>query len=137
MHCPKCTSVSFTKKGFMDGKQRYGCRDCGCHFTRSTPKGYGSEKRMLAVLLYVHGLSMNAAAKLLRVSHQTAYRWIREAAEQCPMPSIDRSRTTEVEIDEMCLYLKKRAVESGCGRCTVVELDPSSPGRSVLVMRAH
>jgi transposase-like protein len=71
MHCPKCKSGAFSKNGFKVKKQRYKCKECGCNFTQSHKPGYEDKWRELAVLLYVYGLSMNAIARLLGISHQT------------------------------------------------------------------
>jgi|LakMenEpi03Aug12_release.lakeMendotaPanAssembly.Ray.scaffolds.fasta_scaffold2274938_1 transposase-like protein len=135
MHCPKCLSEAYSRNGYVSGVQRYRCKSCHCNFTRATPKGYPPRLRELSVLLYVFGLSMNAIATLLGVSHQTSYRWIKQAAKALPEPEI-RHTVTEVEIDEMCLFLKKRVAESGFGKCFVADLSSLSPGMLVLAMRA-
>lgn len=134
MHCPECKSESYAKNGFMSGKQRYRCKVCDYNFTRSYGRGYPERLRQLSVMLYIFGLSMNAIATLLGVSHQTTYRWIRKASKSLPNPEI-RHKITEVEIDEMCLFLKKRAAESGYGKSIVADLSNSLPGILVLVMR--
>lgn len=137
MHrCPSCGSEAYHKSGKIWGRQRYKCKSCRHQFTRFERRGYPERMRELSVLLYVYGLSMNAIATLLGVSHQTTYRWIKAAGKACPMPQTQH-KVTEAEIDEMCLFLKKRAAESGCGRCTAVELASLSPGTWVLVMREH
>jgi hypothetical protein len=60
-----------------------------------------------------------------------------------PQPEITE-KVTEVEIDEMCLILKKKAKESGFDpkggasqRCIVGELNDLSAGISVVVMRLN
>ena len=135
MHCPKCSSDAYSKNGFKDNKQRYKCKECGCNFTQSHLHGYEAKWRELAVLLYVFGLSMNSIARLLGVSHQTSYRWIKKAAESLPAQPEVIEKVTEVEIDEMCLYLKKKAKKSGYGRFIAAELNDLSAGTQVLVMR--
>ena len=106
MHCPKCGSEEKHKAGFHKGKQRYKCKPCGCFYTKSGPRGYPKRLHEVAVTLYVFGLSMNAIARLLGISHQTAYRWIKAKAQSLPPVEVHHS-VTEAEIDEMCLYLKK------------------------------
>lgn len=34
MRCPKCQSEARRKSGFMTGKQRYQCKECGCNYTK-------------------------------------------------------------------------------------------------------
>lgn len=134
MHCPKCGSDCYSKAGFHKKKQRYKCKNCGCFFTKSSGRGYPKQLHETAVTLYIFGLSMNAIARLLGVSHQTTYRWIRARAEALPRPVIHHS-VTEAEIDEMCLYLKKRAHASGYGKCIAANLKSLSPGMWVLAMQ--
>ena len=135
MHCPNCGSDAFCKNGMAGKKQRYRCKSCGCQFTQSHKRGYPPRMRELAVLLYVYGLSMNAIARLLGISHQTSYRWIRDKAESLPPQPQVHHKVTEAEIDEMCFYLKKSAKECGSGRCITVDLNSSSAGISGLVIR--
>ena len=135
MHCPKCTSEAYCKNGKVQRLQRYKCKICGCNFTQSHKHGYDQKYQEMAVLLYVYGLSMHAIARLLGVSHQTSYRWIRDKAESLPPQPEVLHKVTEVEIDEMCLYLKKRAEKSGYGRCIAVDLSNSLDGILVLAMR--
>ena len=56
LRCKGCGSEEHVRNGFMRGKQRYRCKDCGLNFTDTLVE---------AVLLYVSGLSMNRTAKLL------------------------------------------------------------------------
>ena len=135
MECPKCASDAYSKNGMVGKKQRFKCKHCGCSFTQGHRHGYPPKMRELAVLLYVYGLSMNAIARMLGISHQTSYRWIKEKAESLPPQPQTHHAVTEAEIDEMCLYLKKRARESGYGKCIAVDLSSSSAGISVLAMR--
>ena len=68
MHCPKCGSTNKVKAGFIKDAQHYKCKDCSCQFTRSEPKGFPFRVRLMAILLYTHGLSLNAIAKLVGAS---------------------------------------------------------------------
>ena len=47
----------------MRGKQRYRCKACGLNLTDTPPRGMPPRLKLLAVLLYVGGLSMNRTAK--------------------------------------------------------------------------
>ena len=68
LRCKRCGSGEHVKNGFMRGKQRYRCKACGLNFTDTPPRGMPLRLKLLAVLLYVSGLSMNRTAKLLGVS---------------------------------------------------------------------
>lgn len=100
MHSPKCGSVKKVKAGFIMDAQRYKGKDYTCHFTRSEPKGFPLRMRFTTILLYVHGLSLTAIAKLVAASPSAVLRWVKQfAKEQYEMPTPEES--TVIEIDEM------------------------------------
>jgi transposase-like protein len=47
-------------------RQRYRCKASGLNFTDTPPRGKPLALKVVAVLLYVSGLSMNRTAQLLR-----------------------------------------------------------------------
>ena len=115
LRCKRCGSEEQSKNGFMRGKQRYRCKACGLNFTDTPPRGMPFQVKVLAVLLYVSGLSMNRTAKLLGVSTPTVMAWIERFAgvyAQKPEPEPE-GRAVVVELDEMWHYLKK--VEQALG----------------------
>ncbi|MBE6440895.1 MAG: IS1 family transposase [Desulfovibrio desulfuricans] len=77
MYCRKCGSEAFVNNGFMAGVQRYKCKKCGFQFTRETPHGRPMKDKILALILYLSGLSMNAIGNIIEVSTQSIMRWIR------------------------------------------------------------
>ena len=63
--------------------------------------------KVLAVLLYMHGLSLNAIAKLLKVSTPVVLKWVRKFARENyekPKPG----SAVVIEVDEMWHYLQKK-----------------------------
>jgi transposase len=63
--------------------------------------------KVLAVLLYMHGLSLNAIAKLLKVSTPAVLKWVRKFAQENyekPKPG----SAVVIEVDEMWHYLQKK-----------------------------
>ena len=76
--CPRCCSVKFVKNGRHLEAQRYRCKPCGYQFTRKIPRGRPPGEKALAILLYTHGLSMNAVARLLGVTPPAVSRWVRD-----------------------------------------------------------
>ena len=82
MHCPKCGSVKKVKAGFIKDTQRYKCKNCSCQFTRSEPKGFPLRVRLMAIILYTHGLSLNAIAKLVGASTPAVLKWVRQFAKE-------------------------------------------------------
>lgn len=66
MHCPKCASGVSVKCGFIKGVQRYKCKDCGCQYTRSPPHGKPMQTKILALVLYLSGLSIGSCRQNFR-----------------------------------------------------------------------
>ena len=120
LQCKRCGSEEQRKNGFMRGKQRYLCKECGLNFTDTPPRGMPFRLKVVAVLLYVSGLSMNRTAKLLGVSTPSVMHWIEQfAKEHAPKPAPE-GRALVVELDEMWHYLKKRPTSCGSGRLGIV-----------------
>ncbi len=104
----------------MRGRQRYRCKACGLNFTDTPPRGKPFAMKLVTVLLYVSGLSMNRTAKLLGVSTPSVMTWIEQfAKEHAPKPAPE-GRALVIELDEMGHYLRKRPTSSGCGRLGIV-----------------
>jgi transposase-like protein len=78
MNCPKCTSDKSVKSGIIKGKQRYKCKECGCHYTvelKSTAKPQSMKKQ--ALHLYLEGLGFRSIGRFLGVSNVSVLNWIR------------------------------------------------------------
>jgi len=125
--CKKCASSSFVKSGYMNSKQRFRCKNCGCHFTEgdNRKKDSTAVKKALAVLLYATArTSFRRIGKILGVDHSLVYRWVREAAGRLPEPAV-ASGITEVELDEMWHFVKSKKTSSGSSKqLTVVQGEP-------------
>ncbi len=120
LRCKRCRSAEQVKNGFMRGRQRYRCKGCGLNFTDTPPRGMPFQLKVVAVLLYVSGLSMNRTAKLLGVSTPSVMAWIEQfAKEHAPKPEPE-GRAVVIELDEMWHYLKKSPTSSGYGRLGIV-----------------
>ena len=66
--------------------------------------------KILALILYLSGLSMNMTAQIIGVSTQTVMRWVRLFYHKFASPVQHISTIEEIEVDEMHSYLgKKRA----------------------------
>ena len=135
MHeCPKCHSHKTVKNGKHLKRQRYRCKICGFQFTRTTPRGRPSCEKALAVLLYTLGLSMNAIARLLKVSTPAVLRWIQTFAEKIyekPEPG----EAVIVELDEMWHSLGSKKTSSGFGKLIVAIPVSSLTGNAGVVIR--
>ncbi|MGH8558887.1 MAG: IS1/IS1595 family N-terminal zinc-binding domain-containing protein [Methylococcales bacterium] len=136
-HCPKCSSKQTVKNGYAKGKPRWKCKDCGYQFTRLSPRGKPLEMKLMCVLLYCHGVSLNALAGIYQVATSSVLRWVRTFAKQHyekPMPA---GRTIVMELDEMWHYLEKKHGNSGSGRLWIVIPENSSIGSVVIGLAQH
>ena len=99
MKCKKCQSSSYVKSGHIRGLQRYRCKDCGCQFTVTKPRGVPLLLKNLAIILYSHcGVSMLGIAKILKVSDVAVLKWIRKFSSNISLP---QESAKIVQIDEM------------------------------------
>ena len=90
--------------------------------------------KLLAVTLYVHGLSMDAIAKLLQVSTPAVLKWIRTFAEtHCTKPQ-STATAAVIELDEMWHFLKKSLPNSGSGKLIVAIQGGSWTGNAGIVI---
>ena len=134
MHWRKCGSEAFVKNGFMAGAQRYKCKKCGFQFTRETPHGRPMKDKILALVLYLSGLSMNAIGNIIGVSTQSIMRWIRMFYDKFIPQNEIETKFDEIEIDEMYSYINKKKIQSGSGRLLIITLEGFSAGDVVIVV---
>ncbi len=132
--CKRCGSAEHVKNGLMRGKQRYLCKRCGLTFTDTPARGKPLALKVVAVLLYVSGLSMNRTAKLLGVSTPTVQAWLEQFAAAYSQKPEPEGRAVVIELDEMWHYLKKSPSRSGSGRLGIV-LQASWTGSAAVVTR--
>ncbi len=117
--CKKCGSGRFVKNGLVRGHQRYRCRECGYNFTDTPPRGYPLEQKVLAVLLYLSGLSMRRTALLLGVSTPTIQEWIERMAEAFASKPEPQGRAIVLELDEMWHFVQKKRTSCGSGKLMI------------------
>ncbi len=119
IRCKRCGGTSFVKSGFARGHQRYRCRDCGCNFTDTPPRGKPPAMRALAVLLYAMGnASYGMIARLLGVSEVAVLKWIRKEAAALPEPTTPA--TVEiVQLDELWHFVDGKKTSAGSGKPSI------------------
>ena len=118
--CKRCGSTKHVKNGLMRGKQRYLCKTCGLAFTDTPARGKPLAMKVVAVLLYVSGLSMNRTAELLGVSTPTVQAWLEQFAAAYAQKPEPEGRAVVIELDEMGHYLKQSPSRSGSGKLGIV-----------------
>jgi transposase len=132
-HCPKCQSEQVVPNGSAAGKPKKRCKQCGYQFTRTTPRGKPLQTKIVAVLLYLSGLSMNRSATLCGVSAQAVLNWIRAFAQEHYEKPAPEGKAVVLELDEMWHYIKKTGTNSGSGkRWMLVQVDCSTGNVAVV-----
>lgn len=134
MHCRKCASEAFVKNGFIAGVQRYKCKKCGFQFTRKTPHGKPMKDKILALVLYLSGLSMNMIAKIIGVSTQSVMRWVNIFYEKFAENENYQENIEEIEVDEMVSYIAKKKITSEPGKLLIITHENLSAGNVVIVV---
>ena len=110
MSCIKCGHNKVVKNGSVAGKAKKKCTACGYQFTKDVIHDYQKYPlriKLLAVWLYISGLSMRRISRLCHCSTQSVLNWVRTyAREHYEKPSLE-GKSVILEIDEMWHYLKK------------------------------
>lgn len=135
IQCPRCGNNKTIKNGHANGNPKRKCKICFYQFTKDTLPGAPYNVRLTSVVLYVHGLSINAIARLLNYTPPAVLRWIKTFGRQHLFKPEPTSDAVILEIDEMCHYLKKSPIKSGYGRLIVEIPDSSSTGSLAAVMQ--
>ena len=135
--CKFCQGMSFFKRGMIRGHQRYMCRDCGRQFTDTPPRGKPEAVKIMALLLYISGLSQLRIGKLLGVSDVAVLKWLRAFAEKCgPLPQPEGDEVV-LELDEMHSFVGSKKTLSGSGKLCVTVHASSSDGKWAVVIAPH
>lgn len=114
-NCKNCKGKQIIKNGFVRGKQRYKCKDCGINFvagdTRTNQKIRA--KKAMCVLFYSLGKSSyNMLAKIFDTWPSLVYRWIVEAGLKVPDQEISDD-INAMEFDEMWHYVGNKKTNFG------------------------
>lgn len=113
-HCPKCQHTNFVKAGFNNGRQRYKCKGCSHYFSVKKPIHHKSnETKQMAIKMYLEGLGFRAIGRLLNISHQTVYKWVKQLGEEHQIRFDDKQEIDLVELDEIHSYTKHKKLLLG------------------------
>jgi transposase-like protein len=136
MECKNCHSVQIVKGGFVRGKQRYKCKECGVHFVEGDARTNDkiAALKALCVVLYSLGKgSYNMLGKIFGRNRSLIYRWIREAGLRTAEPAID-GEITQIEFDEMWHFVESKKRNFGSSRPLIAAAGGRSHGFSAVVI---
>jgi transposase-like protein len=138
MQCIKCGHDRIVKNGSVQGKPKKKCKACGYQWTKDTMHDYQWHPlriKLLAVWLYISGLSMRRISRICRCSHRSVLNWVRDyAREHYEKPPLT-DKIVILEVDEMWHYLKKNLASSGSGKPLIVIQDNSLTGNVGIVIK--
>ncbi len=104
LKCSKYGSDKRVKSGFNNKKQRYLCKECGCHYTVSQ-RGYSEHIRRKAIQLYLEGNGFRRIERILKVSHVSVINWVKAGAKLEEVSKKDK-KADVLEFDELCINKK-------------------------------
>jgi transposase-like protein len=117
MNCPKCSNRQRVKSGKVKDRQRYKCKECGCHYNvelKSTAKSKAMKKQSLH--LYLERLGFRSIGRFLGVSNTSVLNWIRSFGREIQELNSESQEIEMVEVDEMHSYIgsKKLLLYKDC-----------------------
>jgi transposase len=122
MRCVKCGHDQVVKNGSVQGVPKHRCKVCGYQFTKNTVHDYQKYPlriKLLAVWLYLSGLSMRRISRLCQCSTQSVLNWVREYARAHYEKPAPEGHAVILEVDEMWHYLKKSPENCGSGKLLI------------------
>ena len=136
--CKKCGSGQGVKNGFVAGKQRYRCKDCGCNFRAGdnrTNDRIAAQKAMCILLYAMAKGSFRMMGRMFKKNHSLIYRWIRSFGESLPEPKVS-GEIKEMEFDELWHFIGSKKTNFGSSRpLTVVQGEPWRGCSAVVILQ--
>lgn len=120
--CKHCGSQSKVKNGYVQGKQRYKCKDCGKTYrSGDLRERYTDEQRLRVIKWYLEGAGIMAIERMENVPNPLIIKWIRKFS-KILRQKLNETEIPEnakdiqiVELDELFSYCQKKLTESTYG----------------------
>ena len=120
--CKHCGSENRIKRGYVQGKQRYKCKDCGKTYREGDLREkYNSDKKLKVILMYLEGVGIRSIERLENVPNSLIIKWIRKFSKilkaklnETKIP--DNVKDIQIiELDELFSYCQKKLTKSTFG----------------------
>jgi len=137
--CKNCNNEKTVKSGFVRGKQRYKCKECGYHFVEGdgrTNEKIAAKKAMCVLLYSLSRASFNGLARIFNTWPSLIYRWIVEAGASLPDEDVPGD-IKEMEFDEMWHFIQSKKRNFGLSKPLIVAHGELWPGFSAVVILKH
>ena len=134
--CKKCHSTSVVKNGFVRGKQRFRCNQCGLNFVEGDERTNDkiAVKKALCVLLYSLGkVSFNMLAKIFNTWPSLTYRWVAESGAKRPEHNAVQE-VQEMQFDDMVNYVAAQKEKTSPNTPVTLAHGNLWPGYSAIVI---
>jgi transposase len=117
--CPKCKCEGIWQSGFIkvngEKRKRYKCKSCEYQFSKEKTKEYSLELKLKAMEMLKEGIGFRSIGRLLGVSFEIVRKWAKQMAGRIFGANIKEEIIDAVQIDEMCIQIKKSAIKDGYG----------------------
>jgi transposase-like protein len=80
--CKSCGGAQRTKNGYVSGKQRYKCKECGKTYREGDLREkYDAEKKLKVIQMYREGIGIRTIERQEGVSNSLIIYWIRKTSD--------------------------------------------------------
>ena len=125
--CLKCSNCKVRKNGFAlikgQKKQRFFCQSCNRNFTIPGKRKYSLRTKFRAITMYLNGVGIRKIGIILNIDNPLILYWIKVLSKK--MQEIvtelmqenanNKDEIPVLEIDEMCVSIKKKGINCGYG----------------------
>jgi transposase len=120
--CKHCGSKERVKDGFVQGKQRYKCKECGKTYREGDKRErYSQEQRLRVIKWYLEGAGIMSIERVEGVPNPLIIKWIRRFSKilrrrlnEAEIPD-DARKIEIIELDELFSYCQKKLTKSTFG----------------------
>lgn len=120
--CKHCGGEKGVKNGYVLGKQRWKCKDCGKTYRPGDLRErYSNEKRLRCIKWYLEGAGIMSIERVEGVPNPLIIKWIRKFAKilraklnETKIPE-DARDIQILELDELFSYCQKKLTKSTYG----------------------
>jgi transposase-like protein len=138
LSCYRCNSGDIVKNGFMEGQQRYKCKECDYNFVNKPRRGHGMPMMAFSAWLYLNGLPQRKIAEMIGVSSVAISKWVKEFDITRKSGFLRRSRViTVVSPKDIEVFVKGEKLKSKGGQILVALQDSSLPKDSGIIINVN
>ncbi len=120
--CKHCGSDQRVKNGYVQGKQRYKCKECGGTYRSGDERErYSNEQRLRVIRWYLEGAGIMSIERMEKVPNPLIIKWIRRFSKilrkqlnETEIPD-DIKKISIIELDELFSYCQKKLTKSTYG----------------------